>query len=112
MFSLEVPLATTPNRGLTHFVPLPSSLSHSVLTRAVSADRESLNRIKYPVLAVPIPATYTSFVMLAFADVRDGGIGGKVPCEGVVGALVLSALNCEGSYVPCWIFLCLSSRKG
>jgi hypothetical protein len=28
------------------------------------------------------------------SDVSDGGIGGKVPFEGAVGALVSSALNC------------------
>lgn len=39
MFSVGVWWATTPNRGLTSFVPLPNSLSHSVLFRAVSVDR-------------------------------------------------------------------------
>jgi hypothetical protein len=67
MFSVGVRWTTAPNRGLTYFVPLPSSSSHSVLTRAVSADRGSLNRITYLVLVVLILATCTSLVALAFA---------------------------------------------
>jgi hypothetical protein len=54
--------AATTNRGLTSLVSLPNSRCPSVLLRALSADKESLNRITYPVLVVPIPATCTSWL--------------------------------------------------
>jgi hypothetical protein len=54
-FTQDVQVA--PNRGLTSSVSLPSSRSHSLFSRAASADAVSLNLITYPVFVVPIPAT-------------------------------------------------------
>ena len=60
--SVGVRCTTMPNRGFTSLVLFPSSLSHSVLSRATLADSGFLNRITYPVFVVPIPATCASCV--------------------------------------------------
>ncbi|OJZ80472.1 hypothetical protein ASPFODRAFT_707876 [Aspergillus luchuensis CBS 106.47] len=60
-------LNTIPNRAFTTLVLFPSSSSHSVLFRAVSADWVSRNRMAYPVLVVLMPATCTSLVVSAFS---------------------------------------------
>lgn len=56
-----------PNHGFTNLVSFPSSSSHSVLFRAISADWASLNLIIYPVFVVPMPATCAYLVGSAFS---------------------------------------------
>ena len=64
--SVGVRCTTTSNLALTSFVLFPSSCSHSMLLRAASADAVSLNRMTYPVLVVPTPATWASCVDAVF----------------------------------------------
>lgn len=53
---------TTPNHGLTSLMLLSSSPSHLVLDHAVLAYSSFRNRIKYPVLVIPTPRTWISYI--------------------------------------------------
>jgi hypothetical protein len=90
---------TTPNRGLTYFVPLPSSSSYSVLTRGCFRRSWVFEPDHVSCFSCTSSCNLYLFGCVGIreraSDVSDGGICGKVPCEGAVGTFgVISSQLC------------------